>query len=250
VPAVRDLIESKADSIAKLEEWTPHDARHFWIVFENYRDMAGGKGLGIGLPPRVLNCPARALAASGMAIHIPRRARTLSLGVELGFVIRQLAHRISEEDAGDYVLGYVAMAVVHDSSFAERVRLPATPQELNLPTIYARWPDGFNVVSPSVIRLEPAAVRGRAMHLSLDGVGEVQGNTDEYVLLAPKVLAFLTRHITLFPGDVVTLGRARNLLAIPVEERLPEGTALHASIEGIGELQSLLEDGRRLPGEP
>jgi len=105
-------------------------------------------------------------------------------------------------------------------------------------------------VSPSVIRLEPAAVRGRAMHLLLDGVGEVQGNTDEYVLLAPKVLAFLTRHITLFPGDVVTLGRARNLLAVPVEERLPEGTALHASIDGIGELQSLLEDGRRLPGEP
>jgi 2-keto-4-pentenoate hydratase/2-oxohepta-3-ene-1,7-dioic acid hydratase in catechol pathway len=87
------------------------------------------------------------------------------------------------------------------------------------------------------------------MRLSLDGAGEVQGNTDEHVLRAPKLLALLSRHSTLFPGDVITLGRTRDLLTVPVEQRLPEGTALQASIEGIGEVRRPVEDERELPGD-
>ncbi len=249
VPAVRDLIEAGDTTIAEPEAWTPDGARHFWTVFGNYQDMTAAEGLAIRPSPRVLNCPARALAASGQPIRIPRRARTLSAGVELAFVVRQLAHRVSEEDAADYVLGYTPLAVLRDSSFAEPIRSPATRQEYNLPVVYARWADGFNVLSLPPIPLEPEAVRGRAMRLSLDGVGEVEANTDEYVLLAPEVLAFLTQHITLFPGDVVTLGRTRDLLTVAAGQRLPGGTALHASIEGIGEVHSPLEDERELSDE-
>ena len=76
------------------------------------------------------------------------------------------------------------------------------------------------------------------MLLSIDGVGEVSGNTDEYLLLAPGILSFLNQQIALFPGDVVTLGRISNLITIPAEKDLAEAITLHASIEGIGEVRS------------
>ncbi|MCD6291345.1 MAG: fumarylacetoacetate hydrolase family protein, partial [Anaerolineae bacterium] len=227
-PAVRDLIAEGEDVIEEPEAWTLEAVRHFWTVFGNYRGVSDVEGLAVRSLPRVLNCPARSLAISGEPLRIPRRARTLSMGVELAFVVGRLLHRASLEEALRAILGYLPMAVMRDHSFAEPVQSPATPQERNMPTVYARWADGFNVVSRTPVPLALEEVRGRVMHLAVEGVGEVYGNTDEYVLMGPAVLAFLSRHITLFPGDVVTLGRTRDLLTIPADRRLPEGIALYA----------------------
>ena len=82
------------------------------------------------------------------------------------------------------------------------------------------------------------------MRLAVDGCGAVSGNTDEYQFLAPTILSFISRQITLFPGDVVTLGRVAEQLTIPCNRRLPRGTVLHASIEGVGEVISPLVDQR------
>ena len=238
VPAVRDLIESGDTVIAEPESWTLKDVRHFWTAFGNYESAPQVEGMDHRSYPRILNCPAGALAVSGETVRVPLRARTLSVGVELAFVVGQLAHRVSEEDAANYILGYLPMAVLRDSSFIEPICFPASLQESNLPTVYSRWADGFNIVSLPPEPLEPEAVRGRKMLLSIDGVGEVSGNTDEYLLLAPKILSFLNQQIAIFPGDVVTLGRISNLITIPAEKDLAEAITLHAFIEGIGEVRS------------
>ena len=249
VPVVRDAIKAGRTVIATPEEWALGDVRHFWTVFGNYEAAPQVEGLDHRPYPRVLNCAARALAFSGESLCIPRRARTLSIGVELAFVIGQLADRVSEGDAADHILGYGAMAVLHDSSFFEPIRSPATLQESNLPTVYARWADGSNMIGSSLTPLKPEAVRKREMYLSLDGAGEVHGNTDEYLLLAPKVLSFLSQQIALFPGDVVTMGRTCDLLTVPAGQHLPEGTTLRASIEGMADVCSPVRDERELPSE-
>jgi len=181
-----------------------------------------------------LNNPSSALAVSMSEVSIPSRTSTLTVGVELAFVLRQLAYRVTEEDAAEYILGYTPMIVLRDSSFAESIRFPATLQEANLPTVYARWADGFNVLNSDLVALKPSDIRGRAMQLSVPNVGELNGNTDEYVLLAPQILAFLTQEITLFPGDVVTLGRTSELLVLPAADA-PETFAATATIEGLSE---------------
>ena len=124
---------------------------------------------------------------------------------------------MAEEDAADYVLGYMPLAVLHDSSFAEPIRQPASPQESNLPAVYARWADGFNIAGGPPVAMPPDAIAGRAMRLALDGSGEIECNTDEYVLRAPQILAFLSQWITVFPGDVVTLGRTGRRLTVPAD---------------------------------
>lgn len=243
VPAVRDLVEAGTAEVASPQAWKLEDVRHFWTVYGNYRDVESVEGLAVRDQPRVLNCPGSALSASGAVVQIPRRARELSIGVELAFVVNRVAHKVAEEDAADYVLGYVPLAVLHDSSFAEPIRQPASSQESNLPTVYARWADGFNIAGGPPLPLQPEEIAGRAMHLSVSGVGDIVCNTDEYVLRAPQVLAFLTQWITVFPGDVVTLGRTGRLLTVPVDRRLKSDT-LTASVEGIGKLSASFMDGR------
>lgn len=234
VPAVRDLI-SRGETAVTPTTWSLDQTRHFWTVFANYKAVSETEGLAIPTTlPRVLNNPVTALTISGSKVHLPTRATAVSVGIELAFVISQVAYRVTQEEANDYILGYTPLLVLHDASFAESIRQPATSQEENLLTVYARWADGFNMLSPTITPLPPQAVRGREMHLTIPDVGKIHTLTDEYVLLAPQILAFLTQEITLFPGDVITLGRIRDLLVL--SDNVQTFTA-SATIEGISKVQ-------------
>lgn len=115
-----------------------------------------------------------------------------------------------------------------------------------MPGVHGRWADGFNVIGTPPMALTAKEIRGRRRSLSVDGFGEVSGSTDEYVPLARGILAFVSGQITHVPGDVVTLGRVAHLLTVPSDCRLPDGTMLHATIEGLGEVLSPLLDERGL----
>ena len=245
VPAVRDLFDADRATIAGSDGWRLEDVRHFWTVYGNYRDAGAVEGLALRPSPRVLNCPARALSSSGSSIDIPARARAISVGVEVAFVVNQVAHKVTEEEAADYILGYMTMAVLYDSSFAEPIRQPATAQEQNLPAVYARWADGFNVIGGSPLALAEDAIRRRAMGLDVEGYGSIQADTDEYALLAPRILSFLTQWLTVFPGDLITLGRTGSLLTLPVDRNL-DGVQIQASVDGLADVQCTLADHRQV----
>lgn len=243
VPAVRDLVESGHTD--PVERWDFGETRHLWTSFGNARSTeAPGNS---GRPPRILNAPPSLLARSGSRVRIPVWARTLTIGIELAFVVNRPAHRVRESEAGDFVLGYSPMIVAHDSSFAEAIRSPATPQEANLPAVYARWPDGFNVIAPDTVALAPSKIRGRTMGLSVPGLGVLEASTDAYLLLAPEILAFLTQEITLFPHDVVTLGRLEALLELPPDHPLAADFTVTAAIDGMSEVHARFIRGETHP---
>lgn len=241
VPAIRDLISRGETKIDLPSAWTPVDARHFWITFANYRQAESQAGIAPRHYPRFLNAPATALAQNGHRIHLPQRARTLTLGCELAFVIGKCATQVSEEDAAEFILGYTAMAVIHDSSFADLVVEPASEQERHLPQVYARWEDGFNVAGALVSMQD---MSGRTCTISVAGIGSTQGSTDEHLFAAPQLLAFISRYITLFPGDVITLGRLADLLTIPADAAIAPGTRGYAEINGLGRVEFVLDDQR------
>ena len=245
-PAVRDLITAGRTAIATPEGWQPSNVRHFWTLFGNDRAAATRDGLRERPYPRFLNAPASALAPEGSTILLPRRARTLTLGCELAFVVSRIACRVSVEAAAEYILGYVPLAVIHDLSFADAVIEPATAQEHGLPAVYGRWGDGANVIGARPVPLTSGDAAGRACTIGLDGWGTATGDTDEYLRLAPEVLAYLTQQITLFPGDVITLGPLDGRLTIPAEAALPAGLGGYSEIAGLGRVTFTLDDQREL----
>ncbi len=174
----------------------------------------------------------------------------MHFGVELAFVIGKLAHRIPSSEADDYILGYVVLAVMHDQSHQLPPHSFASIQERHVPAVYARWADGSNVTSLLPTRLHSADIRDRDMHLTLHGYDTLTGSTDEYVAGPADTLAFLSQEITLFPGDVVTLGRNHHLLSVAADQSLPAETVLGAEIESVGQIVCSIIDARKVGISP
>ncbi len=244
-PAVRDLIAAGEDRLS-AEQWTLEKTRHYWTVYSNYDKVKECEGLAVSNYPRMLNTPVSSLATDGAEIDLPPRATTLDIGVELACVIGKLAQHVDERGAAAAIAGYTALISLSDRSFVEAVVDPATPQESCVPVVYGRWADAFNVISPDLTMLDIEQLAGRAMRIDVDGISDATGNSSEYVLGFPAVLKFITRYVTLFPGDVITLGRIAKRVVVPAHVAANKGIAITASIEGLPPVRAhVLRDDQR-----
>ncbi|MCC6565340.1 MAG: fumarylacetoacetate hydrolase family protein [Chloroflexi bacterium] len=231
--AARALIGTPDESIPSPGTWSVDHARHFWTVFGNYSMADRKEGLTRRPYPRFLAAPNTALAADGAGVRIPLRAHTLTVGCELACVIGRVTSRASVEDAARAILGVAPMAVLRDSSFKDAVVEPASPQERHLPAVYARWADGFNVTG-ALTPVDGDAWRGKVCRIAVEGVGTVETNTADYLFSAAQMIAYITRYITLFPGDVLALGPLGDELVLP--DAVSRGASLtgYAEIDGLG----------------
>ncbi|MFJ3404517.1 fumarylacetoacetate hydrolase family protein [Promicromonospora sp. NPDC090134] len=251
--ALRERAEPGSTVIGAPADWSVARARHFWTAFGNA--APAGAVDPDGLPrlavPRFLNGPASALSAGdaagdlaggavGGAVHVPARATDLVVAVELALVVRRL---VSEAPGGpgldDLVLGYTPLVSVCDQSFTDAVAEPARAGERGIGAVYGRWADGFNVVLPAPGPLlpvaalpDPAGWWGREMWLTT-AAGTARCSTAEYAAGPGELLTTISRMITLFPGDVVTLGSASARVRV-TREQYAAGLDVTAGIEGLG----------------
>ena len=244
-PAVRDVIAEGTAELPESAGWRIEDVRHFWTLYGNYTDVEKVEGVPVGKYPRFLNGPNSALSRSLAEVEIPPRSRAVLAGPELAFVVRKVACRVAESEADDYILGYVALAAFCDLSFKDEIKQILDGHDWGLPKVYGRWADGFCVVNENPVGLPATQLKGREMVLRIEGMGEARGNSDEYVHLAAQTLAFITQSITLFPGDVVTLGRVAEQLIISADQPIPQGTRGQATVEGVGSVAFAIEDRSR-----
>jgi len=235
-PVVRDLISRKQDKIS-IEDWSIETVRHVWLTFGNYTDAEKQENLKPRPYPRFLCAPDSILAQEGSTIEIPASAGAIWLGCELAFVVGQLASQISPETASEYILAYVPMLSIYDTSFEEGVIEPASMQERYAPQVYGRWRDGFNVVgTPDANLIDVANCR-----LLLESGESAKGSIAEYHHTAPDILAYISTYITLFPGDVITLGRLSQRLLLPKETN----TSGYIEIDGFDRLNFHIVDKRK-----
>ncbi|MDR1892519.1 MAG: fumarylacetoacetate hydrolase family protein [Oscillospiraceae bacterium] len=238
-PAVRALIASGQDKINMPQDWEIDQARHFFTAFKNYRDVQKQEGLKLLKTPRFLCAPNSALGQSGQTAEIPPRGTDLIIGVELGVVLGRLTQKETPQSAENAVLGYTPLISVTDCSFADVIVEPATRQEKGLPTVYGRWADGFNTVLETPVAVGWDKISTAKMALTVEGLGEIGGSVSEYITSAPETVAFISTYITLFPGDVITLGQTKNALRVP-RKKYKNGLRVAAEIEGLGSVSVTL----------
>lgn len=232
-PAVRGLFKRKENNIKSVGDWNIKRASHFWTAYCNYKQVENVENFTMLPHARFLNGPNSSLAVSPTKVELTPRATTLHLGIELALVIKKVACKIKSDKADDYILGYTPLVSVSDHSFKEDVVEPATHQERNIPVVYGRWGDGYNVILDQPVKRKSSEIKNLTMTLEFDGIGKVKGSVNEYVVMAPKLLESLTKFITLFPGDVVTLGRIAERITVSAKE------AARKKIKGKGEIKSL-----------
>lgn len=236
-PVVRDLISKKQEKIS-LEDWMVEDVRHVWLTFGNYKDAEKQENLKPRPYPRFLGAPNSVLAqGEGSTIEIPASAGEIWLGCELAIVVGQLASQISSDVASEYILAYMPMLSIYDTSFEDSVIEPASMQERYAPQVYGHWRDGFNVLGIPKSTISESA----NCLLQLETGESAEGDIVEYHHPAPDVLAYISTYITLFPGDVITLGRLSKRLLLDVGTN----TSGYIEIDGFPRLNFQIVDKRK-----
>ena len=208
---------------ARQEEFAPH-RRRFYEIF-----------------------PARSLS-TGEPVELPAHATEVQVSCELAAVFgtRQAA-RLAETDVVPFLEGITIMVGLRDGGLRAELESP-TNREAHFCDVLGRWYDGFNAVRPQLAAPADLEDLGdRTMRLSIDGVGEAETRSGDYLVGFGPVASFISREITFLPGDLISLGPAGGTLKIPAGHRLPAGAEIRASIEGIGDLIVPLVDQRAFP---
>jgi len=172
--------------------------RKFVAIGLNYADHAAEANQPIPAEPVVFMKAITSLQGPDDDVVIPRDSRKTDWEVELGVVIGTRAQYVEESAALDHVAGY---AVVNDVSEREfQLQRGGTWDK-------GKGCDTFGPVGPWLVtRDEVPDPQRLALWLEVNGERMQSGNTATMIFSVAHLVSYVSRFMTLEPGDIVTTG--------------------------------------------
>jgi 2,4-diketo-3-deoxy-L-fuconate hydrolase len=196
----------------------------------NYADHALETGLPVPQEPVFFTKATSSLSGPDDPVQLPKGSKKTDWEVELGVVIGTRAQYVEEQDALKYVAGY---CVVNDVS--ER----AFQFELGSQWDKGKGCDTFGPVGPFLVtRDEVFDVQDLDLYLELNGKRMQSGNTSTMIFTVAQIVSYVSRFMTLEPGDVITTGTPPGVgMGRSPQRFLKKGDQLRLGIAGLGEQQ-------------
>ena len=194
----------------------------------NYRDHAGEIGFTPPKAPTIFSKFSSCVIAPGEPVVIPAESTQLDYEAELAVGIGRRAARVPASRAYDYVLGYTAFndVTARDFQFGD-----VQWQRGKSCDTFA--PMGQTIVTTDEIP-DPHDLR---ITLQLNGSTMQDSNTGELIFRVPELIEFITRSITLEPGDVIATGTPPGVgYARKPPVFLKAGDVMEVGIDRIGRL--------------
>ena len=185
----------------------------------NYREHIEEVGMKELDTPHFFLKPPTCLIGSGDSIVIPEQAERVDYEGELGLVISRRMKNVAEADVLSHVLGYTCF-----NDVTERALVKKSMSFLS----EAKGFDTFGAVGPYVVTdLDPDCLEIRTR---LNGETMQQDNTASCLFHVPYILHYISRCMTLLPGDIVATGTPKGV------SPMKAGDVVEVEIEGIGKL--------------
>ncbi len=187
-------------------------------VGKNYADHVAEMNLSTEAEPTLFLKPSSSIVGPGDAIVLPSQSNQVDLEVELAIVMGQIAKNVTEADALNYVWGYT---VAND----------VTARDLQFSDDQWARSKSFDSFCPLGPWIETEFVpEDQVLESRVDG--EVRQNSTLTHMLhnVPKIISFISKNMTLLPGDVVLTGTPAGISPILA------GQIVECEIEGIGTL--------------
>lgn len=195
----------------------------------NYADHAAESNLPVPSEPVVFNKWTSAIVGPNDDVEIPRGSTKTDWEVELGVVIGKACKNVEAHEALDYVAGY---CVVNDISERE------WQIERGGQWDKGKGFDTFGPLGPWLVtRDEVPDPQQLDLWLEVDGHRYQNGNTRTMIFSVAEVVAYLSRCMSLQPGDVISTGTPPGVgLGIkPTPVYLKAGQTMRLGIAGLGE---------------
>lgn len=191
----------------------PCEPSTLYCAGRNYQDYLEHKGNERPETPHFFLKPPASLWPAGRTLPYPSFADGVGYAGELAAVVGEECRHAEPEDALDYVLGYTIM---ND--------LDALGEEgSGMKVFEASAPLGPWIET----EVDPL---GLELRTTIGGEVRQEGNTDEMLFTPAEIVSFLSRRITLRPGDVVAFGSPAN------PGRVEPGETIEMWYEGVGTL--------------
>ena len=234
-----------ADSLARLRQLDPNSlplvdgtprlgpcvgrVGKFICIGLNYADHAAESGLDVPKEPVVFNKWTSAICGPNDAVQIPRDSTKTDWEVELGVVIGKAGRYIDEANALDHVAGY---CVVNDVSEREwQLERGGTWDK-------GKGFDTFGPLGPWLVTADEVAdPQNLDLWLEVDGHRYQNGNTRTMIFTVAQIIAYLSRCMSLQPGDVISTGTPPGVgMGVkPQSVYLKPGQEMRLGIQGLGE---------------
>ncbi len=174
-----------------------------------------------------------ALAAPGETVEYPQWTENFHFEGELALVVGRRARDLTPERALEYVAGYTCGLDLTARDL----------QQTDLQWFRAKAADRFCPLGPWLeTDLDPTDVR---VVTRVNGETRQDGRTAQMIFDVPTILSYVTRYVTLEPGDVVLTGTPEGV------GPLSPGDTVEVEVEGVGVLTtSIGERGTVAPPAP
>jgi 2-keto-4-pentenoate hydratase/2-oxohepta-3-ene-1,7-dioic acid hydratase in catechol pathway len=226
-----DVDPSRLPAVAGPVRYAPvvADIGKLICVGLNYSDHAAESGMAVPAEPVLFTKATSSIIGCNDAVVLPRGSVKSDWEVELGVVIGKRARYVDEAHALDYVAGY---CVVNDLSERE-YQLERGGQ----------WDKGkgcdtFGPVGPWLVTTDEIRdPQNLDMWLEVNGQRYQTGNTRTMVFTVAHLVSYISRFMTLQPGDVISTGTPPGvgLGQKPDPVYLRPGDRMRLGIAGLGE---------------
>ena len=195
----------------------------------NYADHAHESGLPIPSEPVMFMKALSSLSGPNDDVVLPKDSTHSDWEVELGVVIGKTCRYVDEADALGHVAGYV---------LANDVSERFNQKERGSQWSKGKGHDTFCPVGPWLVTPDEVGdVQNLAMSLDVNGERMQTGNTKTMIFTVAEIISYVSRYVTLLPGDLIITGTPPGVGEGKKPEKifLKAGDEMALTIEKLGQ---------------
>jgi len=203
----------------------------FVAIGLNYSDHAAETGAKVPSEPIVFMKATSSINGPNDDIEISSNSKKMDWEVELGIVIGRDTKNISEKDAPNHILGY---CLINDISEREW-QIEKMGQ-----WVKGKSHDTFGPIGPYLVTQDEISdINNLSMNLDVNGKRMQTGNTGTMIFNVFFIVSYLSKYMSLQPGDVITTGTPPGVgMGKKPQVFLKAGDKMRLSIEHLGEQNS------------
>jgi len=213
--------------------------RKFLAIGLNYADHAAEAGMALPSEPVVFTKAVSCLNGPNDPVMLPKDSVKGDWEVELGIVIGQTARYVDEAQALDHVAGYVLINDVSERDF--QLHRGGTWDK-------GKGCDTFGPVGPWLVTPDEVGDPQKlGLWLDVNGKRMQTGNTSTMIFSCKTLVSYVSRFVTLEPGDLITTGTPPGVGSgkKPTPIFLRAGDVMTLGVDKLGEQRQTVVEWRR-----
>jgi 2,4-diketo-3-deoxy-L-fuconate hydrolase len=193
----------------------------------NFKDHAKESGMAYPEQPILFMKATTSICGPNDDVIIPWGSKKTDWEVELGVVIGDVARRVPEERALDYVAGYLVVNDVSEREFQ---------LEHGGQWVKGKSCDTFGPIGPMVVTTDEIPhPQMLSMWLEVNGRRYQNGSTADMIFGVAHLVSYISRYMTLMPGDIISTGTPAGVgLGQRPPTYLKAGDVVELGIDGLG----------------